>query len=301
MSELGGSLGLHLGCACVLVGLSGLLYALVTAPLLARVALGVRGARRQESLRQRLGWRAVEPAVRWLAARLEPLLRGDRRAQLEQRLLRAGDPLGLSPEEFVAVWGLTIVLCGLCGWAAAETLGGGALSGWAGLLVGAVLPELQLTTLIQERERAAARHLPAAIDLLVLTLSAGLDFPAAVREVVNTSPQPNEPLVEGFRLVLWDLDLGHTRSQALETLARRLQSQAVREFVAAVAQAEQQGSPLAQVLATQARVSRQKRSVRAEELAARAGTQLTLPMMMSLVCAGLLLIGPMVMNLKSLF
>ena len=69
--------------------------------------------------------------------------------------------------------------------------------------------------------------------------------------------------------MLQELDLGHTRRKALEGLAERVPTEPVRDFVASVVQAEDKGTPLAEVLSVQARMLRMRRSVRAEESAAK--------------------------------
>ena len=90
------------------------------------------------------------------------------------------------------------------------------------------------------------RRLPYAIDLLALGMGAGLDFPGAVRQVVEKSGAPDDPLVEEFTLILQGLNLGRTRRQALEDFAERVPSDAVKEFVGAVVQAELRGNPVAE-------------------------------------------------------
>jgi len=98
---------------------------------------------------------------------------------------------------------------------------------------------------------------------------------------------------------LQSLQLGRTRRRALEELAERVPSDAVVEFVGAVVQAELRGSPLVEVLRIQAEVSRRKRSVRAEELAAKAGVAMMGPLVLVFLAILLLIVAPMVLRLQS--
>ncbi len=130
-------------------------------------------------------------------------------------------------------------------------------------------------------------------------MGAGLDFPGAVRQVVEKSGAPDDPMVEEFTLILQGLQVGRTRSQALVDFAARCPTDAVQEFVASVVQAEQRGNPVAHVLRIQAEVSRQRRSVRAEEAAAKAGVAMIGPLVLVFLCILLLIVAPMIMNIRN--
>jgi tight adherence protein C len=99
-------------------------------------------------------------------------------------------------------------------------------------------------------------------------------------------------LAREFSGILEELEIGHTRREALTNFAERVQTEAVRDFVAAVVQAEQKGNPLARVIQVQGRLLSQRRSVAAEEAAARAGVLMVGPMMLLVLCVLLLLLGP---------
>jgi tight adherence protein C len=145
--------------------------------------------------------------------------------------------------------------------------------------------------------RTIARSLPSVVDLMVLGLSAGLDFTAAVRQVIEHAGRADEPLIEELRLLLQELKLGRTRRQALEQLATRAPCDQVRDLVASAVQSESQGTPLASVLAAQAMASRQRRSVDAEETAAKASASLGLPLALLFLAILMLIVSPMVLSL----
>jgi tight adherence protein C len=137
--------------------------------------------------------------------------------------------------------------------------------------------------------------------LLCLALSAGLDFPSAVRQIVDKSSQKDDPLTEELAVVLSELSLGKTRREALENFGKRNPTPSVAEFVASVIQAEEEGTPLAEVLMIQAQVSRQRRGVRAEEAASKASLQLLMPMGLVFVSVLCLIGGPLVLKLMEEF
>jgi tight adherence protein C len=169
----------------------------------------------------------------------------------------------------------------------------------AGIMLGGALPYMQISGVGQERLKNISRGLPYVIDLMALSMGAGLDFPGAVRQVVEKSSNPNDPLVEEFTLLLQTLNLGRTRKEALTEFARRAPVETVTEFVNSLVQAEERGNPVAEVLAIQATVSRTRRSVRAEELAAKAGVQMVGPLMLVFFCVMGLLMGPALMNIMN--
>jgi tight adherence protein C len=261
--------------------------------------LGLRGLKRRRALDTVPGWPLLDPLLRWLGARLAPLLPDALRQRLERELALAGDVLGLLPEELLALSALSAAL----GCALGALLGHASRLGEAvavaGLAAGAALPRLRMGSAAAQRKKDVSRRLPHAIDLLALSMGAGSDFPGAVRQLLEKSPNPNDPLIEELTLLLQSLQLGRTRRRALEEFAERVPSDAVVEFVGAVVQAELRGSPLVEVLRIQAEVSRRKRSMRAEELAAKAGVAMMGPLVLVFLAILSIIVAPMVLRLQS--
>ena len=96
-----------------------------------------------------------------------------------------------------------------------------------------------------------------------------------------------------------ELSIGRTRRQALKDFAERAPTTAVTEFVGALIQAEEQGNPVAEVLLIQAGVARMRRSVRAEEAAAKAAVKMVGPLFLLFACIMLLVLGPMILKLMA--
>lgn len=284
--------------AAVAAALFAFTYALASAPSRVASRLGMRGLKRRRAVEDNGAWGQIEPIVRWLGVRVGGLIGNDTYARLDDQIALAGDYLGLTPEEYVS---LSIVssfffslAAGVAGWA----LGNNAvLFMIIGAGLGAALPYLQISGEGQRRMKEINRGLPYVIDLMALGMSAGLDFPGAVRQVVEKSSNPEDPLIEEFTRVLQELSLGRTRKQALSDFAKRTPSPAVTEFVAALVQAEDRGNPVADVLQIQAGVSRMRRTVNAEEAAAKAGVKMVGPLFLLFACIMLLVMGPMILKL----
>jgi tight adherence protein C len=294
---------LHQAAIVLCVGATVLVacYALLTAPYTAPSFLGPRGLQRGRALSRNPTWSQVEPAVRWLGARIRPFLPDRFRKSIDYQITLSGDFWGLQPEEFVSLtvlsWLLGLSLGSLYG----ILLGRGALYMVLSAGLAAALPFLQLSGLVQERRRRVTNGLPYVIDLLSLGLSAGLDFPGSLRQVIEKASTPDDPLIEELNLILEELRMGKTRKEALLQFALRVPGETVREFVGAVIQAEERGNPLARVLQIQAESSRQRRSVRAEEAASKASLQIMAPMVMIFIAILLLIVTPMAMELKERF
>jgi tight adherence protein C len=215
----------------------------------------------------------------------------------------AGNVAGLQPEDLAA---LSLISSGGCASAGAaygyfQDAGNSVLFGLLASIAGLVLPYLYLSALASDRQKRIAVSMPQVIDLLALSLGAGLDFPAAIRQVIDRTAQPQAALFEELRLLLQDLSLGRTRRHALEQLAVRAPCEPVRDLVGAVVQSEEQGTPLADVLRIQAATSRVQRSAGAEEAAAKAATKLMFPLVLLFICVLALIVGPIALRFGESF
>jgi tight adherence protein C len=272
-------------------------YTVGSAPTRVASRLGLRGLKRQRALQSNDAWAAIEPLVRWLGVRVSGIPTEEQRAALDRQISLAGDYLGLTAEEYLALYILSSIGGGAIGTTAGYFLDMTVLLGIVGVVIGAVAPYMIVSGEAQERIKNISRGLPYVIDLMALAMGAGLDFPGAVRQVVDKSSNPEDPLVEEFTLILQTLNLGRTRKDALVAFADRAPAASVSEFVNALVQAEERGNPVAEVLLIQAGTSRTRRSVRAEELAAKAGVKMTGPLMLIFLAVLALIVAPAMMNI----
>ena len=260
--------------------------------------LGRRGQKRMEALARSEGWASVEPFIRWLGMRYSGLLPARLERHLETQILYAGDYLGLIPQEVLAICTVSAVLGLFLGAGLDVFAGTGGLAAMGFFTAGGLGPYLQLSTLASERRLRIARSLPYAVDALTLAMSAGLDFPGALRRFVARA-LPTDPLTEELDYLLQNLNIGQTRKNALTEFAERVPTEAVKEFVHTVIQAEEKGTPLSDVLAIQATISRQRRTTRAEELAAAAGVKLSIPIGLLVAAILAMLVVPLMLKARS--
>lgn len=283
--------------AAVFVALIIAAYAVTSAPSRTASRLGLRGLKRTRALQTNDAWATIEPLVRWLGVRVSGIPTEEQRAALDRQISLAGDYLGLTPDEYLALFIISGVGGAAAGAIAGVVLKMGALLVIVGVILGTAAPYMLVSGEAQERQKNVSRGLPYVIDLMALAMGAGLDFPGAVRQVVDKSSNPDDPIVEEFTLLLQTLNLGRTRKDALLEFARRSPSSSVQEFVNALVQAEERGNPVAEVLSIQASSSRTRRSVRAEELAAKAGVKMTGPLMLVFLAVLGLIAGPAMMTI----
>lgn len=301
MSALPASLWFWLTAGALAASAAALGFALTLAPSRVVSRLGLRGLKRQRALEQSSIWRAVEPLVRWLGVRFGSVLSGAQRERIERKLALAGDVMGLIPEELVALSLLsTIGGVGLALAFASVAEVSINLLLMLFLPVGALLPHFQITGMGRDRLVAISRGLPFVVDLMGMAMSAGLDFPGAVRQVVEKAPNQSDPTIEELTLALQGMQIGRSRQDVLRELARRAPCDAVLEFTGALIQAELRGNPIGEVLQIQAGTYRTRRSVNAEEAAAKAGVQMTAPLFLVFVSVLMLVLGPMLVGLKGL-
>ena len=219
------------------------------------------------------------------------------RAGLKVKLARAGHPGGFTPDEFLACCVCAGIAGLLFGFAfTAVGLGGASpLLAMIPGMISAYLPFLYMEDLIVRRLSAVNRHLPFVLDLLSLSLGAGLDFNTALDSVVTKESQKG-PLIEELHYVLQEIKLGVTRREALLNMADRIQSEYVTSVVGAVVQAEAMGTPLSRILQVQAQANRLKRTQRAEKIAAEATIKILFPILMILIAVFLTMFGPLIVR-----
>lgn len=287
-----------LGTLVIGVAVALALYTVLNSPTRPGSRLGLRGLKRQRALASSEIWASVEPMVRWVGVRVSRFLSPELRVKIDTAISLAGDYMGLTSDEFLALSILGAVIGASAGSIVGSIVLGSAGFGiLLGMLVGAVYLQQQVAAAGQERMKQASRGLPYMIDLMSLSMGAGLDFPGAIRQVVERASSPDDAMVEEFTLILQSINLGVTRRDALQELARRLPADSVIEFVNALIQAEERGNAVAEVLAVQAGVARMRRSVRAEEAAAKAGAAMMGPLVLVFIAILGLLLGPTVLTL----
>jgi tight adherence protein C len=291
--------------AMLLLGLSVFLVGeLVTAPnrrrgAALRRAAGYGIARRTATSDEvpQFRERVVSPAIGRLAAvalRLNPKVSIE---ALGIRLRAAGFAGTITPTAFLALK-VTLGLSGLMWGLALAVLASPALGILAGAVlagIGFVAPESVLSSKVRARRERIRSELPDALDLLAVSVEAGLGLDGAIAKLTE---HMQGALVDEFALTLGEMRIGEARHEALRGLAERVPAPEVGAFVRSVIQADQLGISLGRILRVQAADSRLRRQAAAEEKAMKAPIKMLIPTALFIFPAMFIVIlGPAVINL----
>lgn len=170
---------------------------------------------------------------------------------------------------------------------------------WYGVIFligfGFMFPDQWLNGRVQLRQKAILMAMPYVMDLLTLSVEAGLDFVAGIGKVVEKS-QPS-PLIEEMRSVLQEIQVGNTRQQALRNLSTRVQMQEISSFVSLLVQADELGASIGPVLRSQSDLLRTQRFQRAEKAGAAAAQKILFPLVLCILPAVFIMIfGPIALS-----
>jgi tight adherence protein C len=216
------------------------------------------------------------------------------------KLELAGNPNNWSATEFVGIRALAAILLTALTFfltMLADLNVGRRLLFILGLgVLGFLLPTIWLGGRIRRRQQEFVKTLPDALDLLTISVEAGLPFDGAMQRVAD---KWDNEISRAFQRVLTELRVGKGRSEALRDMAARVEVPDVTSFVAALVQAEQLGISIAKVLRIQSEQMRIKRRQRAEEKAQQAPIKMLIPMTFLIFPTILIVIlGPAALILK---
>jgi tight adherence protein C len=240
--------------------------------------------------------RLSEPLMRRLRMLARSLSPGTSAESLQHRLDMAGNPGAWTPERILSYKGLGLFLLGATG----TLVGSGSV---AVMLLGAVLgsgagfflPDILLYNAGLRRQQELSRSFPDILDLLVVSVEAGLGFDAALTRVAQNT---DGPLADELARVLQEIRIGKSLQEALRAMGERVSVEEVRAFIAALVQASELGMPIGKVLREQAREARVKRRQRAEEAAQKVPVKIIFPVVLCILPALLIAaVGPGILNL----
>ena len=160
-------------------------------------------------------------------------------------------------------------------------------------LIGFFMPEMHCKGTKKNRELRVRIDMPFFIDLLALSVEAGLDFFGAIQKIVDKAEGADSVLAEEFKIVLKDIKIGSSKTDALKEFASRLDMQEITSFVAVLIDAEATGASISQVLKDQSQQMRLERFMRAEKAGAQASQLILLPLMLFILPAVFIMVfGP---------
>lgn len=200
---------------------------------------------------------------------------------VEQKLMLAGKSDKWSPNGFITVWLICMAIFFGIGYIVVTKKGlpytQSVLFAWLSVAVGAMLPFSMLNSAIRKRQKAIDRQLPEVLDLLSVSVRAGLSFDGALRKITD---RMTGPLIEEFKRMQQDVRMGAPRARALQAVAKRCDVEDLYLFITAVIQAERLGTGMGKTLNNQADNMRERRRQKAKAEALKAPIKIIFPLVL---------------------
>lgn len=222
---------------------------------------------------------------------------------LEKKVAMAGEPMGLTVKDWISVQGAVILCLPVVTISIGYSFNAGAknilLIVFAEVGLGLILPNFVLSKNIGDRQKKIENSLPDVLDLLTVSVEAGLGFDGALAKVIDKMPGP---LAIEFENVLQEMKVGKQKRDALKDMAGRVGVQDLTTFIGSVIQADQLGVSIGNVLRIQSQQMREKRRQRAREKAMKAPVKMLIPMVLFIFpTIFTVLIGPVVIRIMNAF
>ena len=243
--------------------------------------------------------RLIDPILNLMLRFGRSLTPRERLTHLEERLDRAGFPEGWDINRLLAVKALALLVGGAFGFMIGSLF-------WLPMTlvltpIFAALffyaPDYFLSKAAEKRKEQMQRTLADTVDMLNLTLAAGIGFDSALRLVAQNT---TGALSEEFGRVVQEITIGKSRTEALRSLVDRTSDDDLRRFAQTCIQAERRGTPFGEILTIQARELRIKRRQLAEEKAQKVPVKILFPMMIFVLpCLMLVVMGPAIVKIAT--
>lgn len=259
--------------------------------------------KREEDLKEPFAQRVLAPAAAFVVASVKQFVPTEYLDKLRHKLVLAGRGQPEEIDQFFVIRVLSIVAIPVL-WLVVGTMT--SLSGttlWAVLgliaLAGVVGPDAWLNRVVAERQFAMRRKLPDVLDLLTISVEAGLGFEQALARTVT---MVLGPLSDEFSRMLGEMRAGSSRADALHSLDARTELPELRSFILALIQADTFGVSVGNILRSQAAEMRVKRHQLAQEMAQKAPVKMLFPMVFCIMPALFVIIaGPAVLGIFQAF
>ncbi len=274
-----------IAAGAILLIIYGLISNAPVDPVQARLTqLGTMQAKNLEELELQAPFmeRTMRPLVARLSGSISRITSSSFTERTEKRLALAGNPGDLRVADWLGIKVIGAIVGGILFFflfAIVGVLGFpfliGVLMALVGALFGYTIPEFWLGGRVKKRKHAILLMIPDALDLLTISVRAGLGFDSALGKVVEKLPGP---LSEEFRRALAEVRVGKQRREALRDIVARTEVPPLTNFIGAIIQAEQLGVSISKVLQVQSEQLRIERRQRAEEQAAKAPIKMLFPL-----------------------
>lgn len=225
--------------------------------------------------------RVIQPFINSLNERFQKLAPKEIKAQLEDKIFRAGKTGVWSVQRLVTIWVLSIIGCTFL---ALLMLRGVMIHPVQQLFIivlamfaGAVIPFAVLNSTIRKRKKGIRKQLPEFLDILCVSVQAGLSFDGAIGKMTR---RMRGPLIDEFIRMQNDVALGMTHQYALTNLARRCDLEEIYLFTTSVIQAEKLGTSMTRTLKQQADNMRDRHRQWVKSMALKAPVKIIFPMVL---------------------
>lgn len=260
---------------------------------------GQLGSKREELKEKYPLYRLMIPFITAVAMYISRLKIEKLRTGIRKKLMAAGNPGAFTPDEFIALRIVIGTALPVFLWFFI-TIMYGSSSGLPMLMIiaaglGAFYPTVWLGDIINKRAKLINRGLPYTLDLMTLSIEAGLDFVSSVERIVMKRKHRG-PLSDELFQMLQELKMGKTRRESLRDMAKRVNLENLTSVVSAMIQADQLGTSLGPILRIQSEMLRLRRSQRAEKLAMEAPVKMLFPLLFIFAAVFLLLFGPVIIK-----
>jgi len=251
----------------------------------------------EESLKTRIGGPIIERFAK-IVLRLNPKTTQE---GVAYKLVSAGVSRKISPTTFLALKGILPIAFGLLGLLLAASMS--PLMTFAMVVglgaLGFIGPDYVVNSKIKSRQEKIRAQLPDALDLLAVSVEAGLGFDSAVSKLTESL---EGPLIDEFNLTLSEMRVGESRPEALRKLSERAAVAELSAFTRALIQADTLGISLGRILRVQAADTRERRQSLAEERAMKAPIKMLFPTVLFIFPSMFIVtIGPAFLSLTGLF
>lgn len=256
---------------------------------------------RERELAVSLAARLMRPVAEELALLMGRFTPRSMRDDIKVKIARAGNPGNMQVSDYLAFKGLLMIALPLATFLLliGRSFSSALLLSLMMLGLGSIIPDLMLASATRKRQKAITKALPDVLDLLTVSVEAGLAFDSAIAKVVE---KMSGPLADECQYTLQDIRVGKPRRDALKDLGERNGVPDLEHFVSSLIQADTLGVSISKVLRIQSEQMRQRRKQRAEESAMKAPVKLIFPMVFFIFpTLFVILLGPAALKMIDTF
>ncbi len=252
----------------------------------------------ESELNQPLFVRVVRPILDDISKIILKITPKEFKSAFEKKVIKAGSPFNLSMKDWINMQVIIVVILPFVTAGIGYYLGFDIRSivfiGIIEICLGLLFPNLVLNKQMAQRQKKILNSLPDVLDLLTVSVEAGLGFDGALAKVIDKMPGP---VADEFENVLQEMKVGKQKRDALKDMAERVGIHDLTTFVGSIIQADQLGVSIGNVLRLQSEQMREKRRQRAKEKAMKAPVKMLIPMVLFIFPTIFsVLIGPVIIK-----